>query len=260
MQAANRARRRGVVVAAPVAVVIALASHPVIAQHETAADIEEGSRAYMSTCANCHGPDGDQVAGVDLGHGQFRRASSDADLVRIIRQGIPDTAMPPSNFSDAQAERIVSYLRSLAAASRSSSFTGDVARGRVVFEGKGNCSTCHRVAGEGSRLGPNLNGIGRVRRAVELEQSLLEPDAETRAEHRFYQVVTRDGENVTGRLLNLDTFTVQMIDSDERLRSFVKSDLTVHGFVERTPMPSYRDRLSPQELADVVGYLVSLKG
>jgi hypothetical protein len=43
------------------------------------------------------------------------------------------------------------------------------------------------------------------------------------------------------------------------LRSFVKSDLREHGFAE-SPMPSYRGTLTPQELADVVSYLVSLKG
>jgi mono/diheme cytochrome c family protein len=51
-----------------------------------------------------------------------------------------------------------------------------------------------------------------------------------------------------------------MLDSKEQLRSFVKSDLREHGFVEKSPMPSYRDKLNPQELADLVGYLVSLKG
>ena len=43
-------------------------------QHETAADIEDGGRVFRSSCANCHGHDGDQVPGVDLGRGQFKRA------------------------------------------------------------------------------------------------------------------------------------------------------------------------------------------
>ena len=64
----------------------------------------------------------------------------------------------------------------------------------------------------------------------------------------------------TGRLLNLDTFTVQMLDAKEQLRSFVKADLRDHGFAEKSPMPSYKTTLTPQELADVVTYLTSLKG
>jgi putative heme-binding domain-containing protein len=116
------------------------------------------------------------------------------------------------------------------------------------------------VDGAGSRLGPDLSSIGRRRRVMEIERSLVEPNAEVEASNRFYRAVTRDGDTVTGRLLNLDTFTVQLIDATERLRSLNKSDLAVHGFVEVSPMPSYRGRLAPQELADVVSYLVSLKG
>jgi mono/diheme cytochrome c family protein len=69
----------------------------------------------------------------------------------------------------------------------------------------------------------------------------------------------RDGTTVTGRLLNHDSFTVQMLDSKEQLRSFAKADLREHGFAP-TPMPSAQGRLDSQETADVVSYLASLKG
>ena len=84
--------------AAFLALLIALAGsaarNPAYAQHETAADLLDGERAFKQTCANCHGPDGDQIQGIDLGRGRFRRPMTDADLVRIIRTGIPNTPMP----------------------------------------------------------------------------------------------------------------------------------------------------------------------
>src|SRR4029077_5891466 len=129
---------------------------PRAAQHETATDIEDGGRVFQNTCANCHGPDGDEVAGIDLGRGQFRRAMSEQGLSQIIRSGIPGTPMPASNFSEAQAARVVAYLRSVAASKRSASSVGDAVRGKAVFDGKGGCATCHRVNGTGSRLGPDL--------------------------------------------------------------------------------------------------------
>ena len=229
------------------------------AQHNTAADIEDGGRVFQNNCANCHGPDGNEVAGIDLGRGQFRRTMTDQDLVQIIRTGIPGTPMPGSSFSEEQAARVVAYLRSVAASKRSDAAVGDASRGHALFDGKGTCLTCHRVSGTGSRLGPDLTNVGQLRRAIELERSLLDPDAEVLGNNRFYRVVTRDGVTTTGRLLNLDTFTVQMLDGKEQLRSFVKSDLRDHGFVDKSPMPSYKDKLSPQELADLVSYLVSLK-
>jgi putative heme-binding domain-containing protein len=231
------------------------------AQRElTAVDIEDGGRLFQANCASCHGPDGDAVPGVDLGHGQFRRASSDDDLVQIIRNGIPGTAMPPTAFTDQQAGTIVVYLRSLVISEASTSVPGDAGRGKALFEGKGQCLTCHRVNGNGSRLGPDLSDIGQLRRASEIERSLLDPGVAIRPADRLFRVVTRDGVTTTGKLLNHDTFSVQLLDAREQLRSFVKADLREYSFVEGSPMPSYRSRVTREELSDLVRYLVSLKG
>ena len=230
----------------------------VLAQHETAADLLDGERAYRNSCANCHGPDGDLIAGIHLGRGQFRRQMSDEDLVRIIRTGIPNTPMPATSMTVEQASKIVAYLRSLATTKPAAALAGDSARGKEVFDGKGGCAGCHRINGSGSRVGPDLSRIGELRRAAEIEQSILDPAATVMGANRSYRVVTTDGATITGRLLSHDTFTVQMIDTTERLRSFVKADLREHGFVD-SPMPSYRDTLSQQEIADVVSYLLTLK-
>ncbi len=229
------------------------------------AEIENGGRVYQANCAGCHGPDGDGVAGTDFGTGRLRRASSDDDLVRIIVGGIPGTPMPPSNFSEGQAATIVAYLRAMStspsAGAKNAPAAGEAGRGRSVFEGKGQCLTCHSVNGSGSRVGPNLTDIGAVRRSSELERSLLEPDAEIRAENRSVRAVTRDGATITGRLLNQDSFTLQLLDAaNERLVSVAKANLREYAVLRNSPMPSYRDKLSTQELADVVSYLASLKG
>jgi len=232
------------------------------AQHEyPATDVENGGRLFQGTCAACHGPDGDGVAGVDLGRGQFRRAVSatDEELVRIIRTGIPNTGMPPNNISEINAGNIVAYLRTIAAETRSTSAPGDAGRGKAIYEGKGACASCHRITGTGSRIGPDLTEIGGQRRVAELEKSLLDPAAQVLPSQRSVRVVTRDGVTTTGRLLNHDAFTVQMLDSKEQLRSFQKSNLREYTFIDNSPMPSYRDKLSAAELADLVSYLVSLK-
>jgi len=236
-------------------------SGALLAQHSyTPADIQEGGRLFRANCVLCHGPEGDQVPGIDLGHGRFRQAYSENALVKIIQNGIPRTAMPPNNLQDFQAEIVVAYLRSLATTGRTVSGNGDAARGKALFDGKGNCAGCHRVNGNGSRVGPDLSDIAALRRTVEIERSLLEPNEEVLPQNRSYRAVTKQGETITGRLLNVDTFTVQILDSKERLVSLQRSDLRESGFVNNSPMPSYRDKLSSQELADVLAYLSTLKG
>jgi putative heme-binding domain-containing protein len=240
---------------------ILLAATPrMFAQHEvTADDVREGERLFAATCTGCHGAEGDGVFGVDLGRGQFRNSSTDEDLLRTIRNGLPGTAMPPNNFSDPQAANVVAYLRSRVA-TPIAMVPGDASRGKAVFEGKGQCATCHRVNGNGSRTGPDLSDIGQLRKVPELDRSLVDPRAEILPPNRSFRVVTREGTTITGRLLNHDTFAVLLIDSNERLRSFAKASLKEYGFVETSSMPSYRDTLSADERTDVIKYLATLKG
>ena len=65
---------------------------------------------------------------------------------------------------------------------------------------------------------------------------------------------------INGRRLNEDTYTVQLIDEQERLVSLTKSDLREYTVLKTTPMPSYKDQFSAQQLADLEAYLLSLRG
>ena len=232
------------------------------AQHSfTPADVENGARLYTGNCVNCHGPDGNFIPGVDFSHGKFIRAASDEDIAHVIINGVAGAGMPAHNFTEAQAELVVAYIRSLAStAGHDSGPAGDQARGKIIFEGKGQCLTCHRIDGSGSRLGPDLSDIGSYRRAGELEQSLTDPDADIAPTNRFFRVVMKNGTTFTAKLLNEDTFSMQFMNAKEQLVSVQKSDVRQSTFLTKSPMPSYKSKLSSQELADVVSYLISLKG
>ena len=78
--------------------------------------------------------------------------------------------------------------------------------------------------------------------------------------NRPVRVVTKDGTVINGRRLNEDTYSVQLIDDRERLHSLVKADLREFTISTTSPMPSYKDKLSDEEIADVLAYLLSLKG
>jgi len=256
----QRPRRTVLVWLAGIFLVIGHRGLRLSAQHEiTADDLKEGEQLFVASCTGCHGPDGDAVFSVDLKHAQFRGSPTDEDLMRTMRNGLPGTGMPPNRFSEPQQANIVAYLRSLV--STPLAFVpGDAARGQAVFEGKGKCLTCHRVGSNGSRLGPDLSDVGSLRRVPDLERSLVDPGAEILPPNRSFRVVTRDGTTTVGRLLNHDTFVVMLIDAQERLQSFDKTTLRSYGFVDASPMPSYRDALSAEERTDLIRYLAGLKG
>lgn len=251
--------RRTVVVTVTV-LLWAASAHAQQGHGYTPADIENGGLLYQNNCTACHGPDGDGVPTVNLGSGKFRRGTTDDEIVKIILGGIPGTAMPPSAFSEGQAGTIVAYLRSLAETPTTGMIPGNAARGQTLFAGKGQCQNCHSVAGVGARTGPSLSEIGASRRAIELRRSIIDPAADIRSDHRSVRVAMRDGSTITGRLLNQDTFTIQLLDASSRLRLLDLSTVREFTILKESPMPSYRDRLDAQEVADVVAYLTTLKG
>ena len=222
-------------------------------------DINYGMRVYGETCIGCHG-NGDAVPGVDLRTGQFRSAESDQELMFLIRRGIPDTAMPPGDYTQAELTGLVAYLRTMGDLDLSDVAVGDAGSGRTIYAGKGDCARCHRIGGEGSHVAPNLSSIGAIRTAGALATSLVDPTEAMVPLNRPVRAVTRDGTLYTGRRLNEDTYTVQLIDQNERLVSLVKDDLREFTVLTASSMPSYEDTLTEQERADVLAYLLSLKG
>jgi putative heme-binding domain-containing protein len=135
----------------------------------------------------------------------------------------------------------------------------DVERGRALFEGKGACQSCHRVRMTGSRAAPDLTNIGALLTADALRKALVDPTGAMRPAVRSVRAVTRDGTVIVGRRLNEDNYTVQLIDEKEQLRSLSKSDLREFAVLATPRMPSYQDKLTAPEIADLVGYLLSLK-
>ena len=91
-------------------------------------------------------------------------------------------------------------------------------------------------------------------------RSLTDPVSQMMPINRPVRAVTRDGTVINGRRLNEDTYTVQLIDDQERLVSLTKADLRELTVLTSSPMPSYRSRLADEEIADVVAYLLTLKG
>jgi putative heme-binding domain-containing protein len=224
------------------------------------ADIQVGARVFSAQCVVCHGSTGNLVTGVDLRSGKFNRATNDGELMRIITTGIEGTAMPAFEFTPAELRGVIAYLRNMRDFNASAVAHGDAQRGQSIFEGKGKCATCHRVNGQGPRAAPDLSRVGARLTADALERVVVDPASAIQFENRSVRAVTRDGRTVTGRRLNEDTYTVQLIDDQERLVSLTKADLREYRVIDKPLMPGYKGTLSAQDVSDVVAYLLTLRG
>lgn len=223
-------------------------------------DIAAGSKIYSSQCQLCHGQNGEQVNGVDLRRGRFKRSVSDEDIAAVITNGVAAAGMPPFKLQPAEITALLAFIRAGFDPSGVAVKVGNVSRGQALYAGKGNCAACHRINGAGPRTAPDLSDIGAGRTPAALQRSLLDPTAAMWPINRPVRLVTSDGREIKGRRLNEDTYTVQVIDDQERLLSFDKVTLKSYELGKTSPMPSLAKTFTADEIADLVAYLLSLKG
>jgi putative heme-binding domain-containing protein len=176
-----------------------------------------------------------------------------------MRNGIPGTEMPGFPLSGVESIQLLAYVRALGRAAIPAPPDGDAARGRELFA-SGECARCHRVGGTGSRTGPDLSDAGARLSPPDLLASLLRPDERVLPANWYVRAVTRDGRTITGRRMNEDTYSVQLIDTRDELVSLVKQDLREYELIKKSLMPSYEGKLTREQLGDLVAYLASLKG
>jgi putative heme-binding domain-containing protein len=246
------------------AAALAAATGPLAAQQHagayTPADVENGARLFGMHCSTCHGVEGDMVPTVNLRKGVFRLGSSDEDLMRTISKGVPGTAMNAHNFNPSDLGALVAYIRSMRDFGSRPVAVGDARIGRLLFEGKGECLSCHRVNGQGSRFAADLSEVGAIRSAEALQRALMDSSGAVQAGRRFVRAVTADGRVVNGRRLNEDTFTVQLIDDQGRLVSLTKSGLRDYAVSKTSPVLSSKYKLTAEDRAHLIAYLAELKG
>lgn len=138
-------------------------------------------------------------------------------------------------------------------------YEGKPAAGKAIFDAAGSCVSCHRVGAAGAFYGPNLTSVGSRISPAGFRVILNNPPEKVRPENRLYEVTLRNGKEIRGKLLNQDPYSVQMLDVNGNLVAYQRAQIRKSEFTDPPSMPSFKGKLSNNEIADLVAYLSSLR-
>jgi cytochrome c oxidase cbb3-type subunit III len=239
--------------------------------------VTAGESQFRANCAFCHGLGARGGGrGPDLTRAQKRHGKTDADLFRTINDGIPGTAMPQNGTTSQgvgmtaeEVWQVIAYVRSVEKKTESAP-GGNAARGDKLFHGTAGCSACHMIRGKGGRLGPELTNVATARSAASIVESIRDPNRrlatglientkEFAQEYETVTVVTGEGRTFKGVTLNEDSFSVQIMDTQQEIHLFEKDKLKSFAKTRESLMPAYDEKtLSEQDLRDLLTYLVEV--
>ncbi len=218
-------------------------------------------QAFTANCASCHGLDGKGgERAPDIVTPPNVRGLSDSALLQILKNGIPRKAMPSFNhLGDSTLRSIASYLRVLQGNSIAATLTGNPKRGMDLFFGKGDCSRCHMIRGEGGFFASDLSGYSRGRTPEAIRDAIVFPNRNLDPRKRTVVATLPSGKKIEGIARSEDNFSIQLLAQDGTFYLLNKSELANLSYRDESPMPTdYATRLSSTELDDLVNYLYSI--
>ena len=235
------------------------------------AAVAAGQRLYDQACAGCHAAAGQGSDRAPALTGRFAHSAEDGDIFHSIREGVPGTAMTPHReLTDQQTWQLVSYIRSLAGnvpLAAGGATSGDARAGAAVYA-RAQCATCHEIDGVGGIVGPDLSTAARYSPEA-LRRKIVDPDqpidapavaGPPRPPARPQTITARlkDGRTIRGVRRAEDTFTVQIVDLENRLHLVDKNAIAEMRIENASVMPhDVAARLGATDLTNLVAYLAS---
>jgi putative heme-binding domain-containing protein len=224
--------------------------------------VEDGKKLFGLSCAPCHGRDGagaqGQAEGMrppDLTRGAFKYGKRDEDLFRVISEGVRGSEMPSfTSLGTEQIWRVIAFVRSLSVVASTGS--GNATAGEALFWNKGNCGSCHEMAGRGTRMGPDLSRNSRRSNPQNLKSAIVDPNADVASGFAVLTVVTKDGKKISGLERWLDNFSARLIDQSGHEQTYLRDEITSVDRELRSTMPdNYGKLFSATELTDLMAYI-----
>lgn len=211
------------------------------------------------------------VEGVDLPVADFVKATTEHALLRRYARLLVTSApvdlrdrlkpylpapppAPPLEITKSERARLDTLI-----AERVASYNPgqvDPVRGKTIFAT--HCAVCHRLAGEGGLIGPQLDGID-TRGLARLAEDILDPNRNVDSHFRLTSLVKTDGTVIAGFIVGEADEIVHLLGTDGQDHRVLRSDIAKREVSSHSLMPAAFDELlNPDEFHDLVGWL--LKG
>ena len=134
---------------------------------------------------------------------------------------------------------------------------GRISDGRNVF--RKSCATCHRLENHGYELGPNLATI-KNRGAESILLNVLDPNREVNPQYVTYAILTTSGRTFSGLIQNETATNVTLVRAENKADTILRSDIEELTSTGVSLMPEdLHKAVSPEQLSDVVAYLLSIE-
>lgn len=243
------------------AIVLSSQDRPQTSASKTSAAARmETKTAFESACASCHGLD---ARGGERGPDIVSRPDvvrkTDAELIKILTEGKTAAGMPPfASYGPAKLSALVAYLRTLQGRSKETPLPGDPARGKTLFFANAKCAECHMVGGQGGFFGQDLTFYAATMGADDIRSVIVNPNKDLDPRRGLVTATLTDSTTLSGIARNEDNFSLQLQTRDGVFHLLNKLDIKNLAYTGQSPMPSdYGSTLSPQELNDLVSYLLN---
>jgi putative membrane-bound dehydrogenase-like protein len=138
-------------------------------------------------------------------------------------------------------------------------YEGDVQRGKLLFSSQ-SCLACHTYANGQNPKGPHLVDIGKRYKKPELVESILKPSAKIAQGFDTWSFILDSGKIFTGFVVKESADTIMLRQADGVSIEIVQEEIEERVKRENSMMPDgLVKNISPEQLADLVAYLQSLK-
>jgi putative heme-binding domain-containing protein len=258
--------------------------------------VAAGAKTFAASCSvgYCHGKAGRAGRGPRL-----RGKTWDKQyLYDVIFNGVPSSSMPAwkDRLSEKEIWEVVAYVMTLskltsdsvdspeastvsapssasspkeepgslpAAAQPSALPTGDPDRGKSLFFDSSNdlnCGSCHKVAGVGNDIGPNLSQV-QQRQAKDLFRDIVLPSYAIAPGRELLAITTQTGERIEALMVAEDNSQIKAYDVGSLppvLRTIPKAQIRRREIEKRSGMPGkYSEIYTLKQLLDIIAYLKS---